>query len=176
MAITNYDGSVTYEDSDFLVENTKTLPDQIKKFCHHFAELYNKFTLDKIYPTGSVYITLNPADPADTIGGTWERLDSGRFLISADENGEYYAGGIGGSATQTLTSSNLPSHRHAIGSNANVKTEGISGTSSSAYIVGTYTYEASITPTGSYTDYTGSGRAFEIMPPYLAMYMWIRTG
>lgn len=175
MATTNYDGTVTYEDSDFLVEDTKTLPDQIKKFCHHFAELYNKFTLDKIYPPGSVYITLNPDDPADTIGGTWERLEEGRFLISASENGDYYAGGVGGSATQTLSSSNLPSHRHAIASNANVKTEG-SGSSSSAYLLGTYTYDSSITPTGSYTDNTGSGRAFEIMPPYLAMYMWIRTG
>ena len=39
--------------------------------------------LDIIYPVGSIYITTTENSPADSIGGTWVKIE-GRFLRAAD--------------------------------------------------------------------------------------------
>ena len=83
------------------------------------------FNIDKIYPVGSIYMSINSASPADLFGGTWEQLKD-RFLLSAGDS--YVAGATGGAATNshthnvttagsvgghTLTVNEMPSHGHS---------------------------------------------------------------
>lgn len=63
-----------------------------------------------IYPVGSIYMSLNPSDPATLFGGSWDKLEDGRVLIGA--NSTYAAGTSGGSFTHTLTTDELPTHSH----------------------------------------------------------------
>lgn len=64
-----------------------------------------------IYPVGSIYMSLNPADPATLFGGSWDKLEDGRVLIGA--NSTYAAGTSGGSFTHTLTTDEIPAHSHS---------------------------------------------------------------
>lgn len=49
--------------------------------------------LDIIYPIGSVYITFSSTNPADVVGGTWEKID-GKFLQSSSK--DYSVNSTGG--------------------------------------------------------------------------------
>ena len=90
-----------------------------------------KSLLDRTYPVGSIYMSLNNTNPADLFGGTWKRLAAGKFLISGYDEPTYEwkeigydltIGGTGGSISHdhgghtrkhTLTVSEMPSHRHS---------------------------------------------------------------
>lgn len=125
--------------------------------------------LDTVYPVGSIYMSVSSTNPGTVIGGTWERI-TGKFLLSATDGGSSGAsqapGNTGGEATHTLTSQEMPSHRHEFGS------RGAYGTGNAYAALGYGTSQA----TGTYyTSYTGSGNAHNNMPPYLAVYVWKRT-
>ena len=71
----------------------------------------NAMTLDKTYPVGSIFINLNPIDPASILGGgVWERLDEGRVLIGA--NNSYESGSTGGEFNHVITAGEMASHTH----------------------------------------------------------------
>ena len=123
-----------------------------------------KTLIDLIYPVGSIYMSVTNTSPQSFFGGTWERIQD-RFLLAAGST--YAAGGTGGSATHTLTVSEMPNHGHVVG------TEGGSVSKTTTYIAGA---------TGgagargeSTTDNAGGGAAHNNMPPYLTVYMWKRT-
>lgn len=76
----------------------------------------------KIYPVGSIYMSVNDVDPAVLFGGTWEKLPAGRCLIGAgsfkptisgDVSKNYSLNDMGGRRYCTLTSNNLPGHSHS---------------------------------------------------------------
>jgi hypothetical protein len=132
---------------------------------------------DIIYPVGSIYMSANDTDPAELFGvGTWEAIHD-RFLVSAGE--QFEAETTGGKSIYTL--------RAAIGAvNGNPGTLGYIAANASAlessekptYVVtgNCYTGENSYwnhsTPV---TDLNGDGtRNTEILPPYMAVYMWKR--
>ncbi|PXV85080.1 hypothetical protein C8E03_1194 [Lachnotalea glycerini] len=71
--------------------------------------------LDKIYPIGSIYLSINNVSPAEFIGGTWERFAQGRTLIGVDTNNSSYIDSqkIGGSETTILQVKNMPAHTHS---------------------------------------------------------------
>ena len=123
-----------------------------------------KTLLNLIYPVGSIYMSTNNVSPQVFFGGTWVQITD-RFLIGAGNT--YSAGSTGGSATHTLTTNELPSHSHVVG------TESGTITKDTAYIAGA-TGGAGARGTGE-TDKTGGGAAHNNMPPYLAVYMWKRT-
>lgn len=62
-----------------------------------------------VYPVGSIYMSVSSTSPATLFGGTWTQIQD-TFLVSAGST--YTAGGTGGSATHTLTTTELPSHNH----------------------------------------------------------------
>lgn len=66
---------------------------------------------NKIYPVGSIYMSIVESNPATLFGGTWERIE-GQFLIGC--NGTYPNGTSGGTANTTLATANLPSHSHSV--------------------------------------------------------------
>ena len=73
-------------------------------------------TASKLYPIGSVYISFNSADPSTLFGGTWQRLKDTFLLASGDA---YAAGSTGGSATKTISVSNMPAHNHSVNASGN---------------------------------------------------------
>ena len=70
-------------------------------------------TASKLYPVGSVYISFNSTDPSTLFGGTWSRLKDTFLLVNGDS---YAPNTTGGSATKTITESNMPSHNHSVSS------------------------------------------------------------
>ena len=147
--------------------------------------------LDAVYPVGSIYMSVNSVSPATVLGGTWEQIQD-RFLLAAGST--YAAGATGGSATKniqhnhstqghTLTLSEIPSHSHEM-LNVIVEREpgymtldwgtGVADNSNPSYR--RYTEAAGGGGSHSHGDtgYAGS-TAQDIMPPYLAVYVWKRT-
>ena len=64
---------------------------------------------EKIYPVGAIFISTSSASPETLFGGKWEQIKD-KFLLSAGD--AYTASSTGGSATTTLSVSNIPSHNH----------------------------------------------------------------
>ena len=136
---------------------------------------------DIVFPVGSiVQYTDASIDPGNLLGGTWERIQ-GKFLFAADSSHEI--GTTGGSETVTLTTANLPAHRHFV---VNLS----KGTTGPDYLHSVARYDRENTSwedchyqlsgneneaNGGRSSATGSGTAHNNMPPYLTVYMWKRT-
>lgn len=123
--------------------------------------------LDKVYPVGSIYMSVNSTNPKTLFGGTWVQIKD-RFLLAAGQT--YKSGATGGEATHTLTESEMPSHNHAVyfpndgAADHSAPGNYPDGPSDSTYYA-----------VGSYTSSVGGGGAHNNMPPYLAVYVWKRT-
>ena len=141
-----------------------------------------KFKVDdanynKIYPIGSIYMSINETNPSELFGGEWERIKDTFLLASGDT---YENGTTGGEATHTLTTNEMPSHTHTQNAHrhhfsrrdvyvANGNGAGAVGHSTGSSYGDYYTdYQ---TPT---INSTGGGQAHNNMPPYLAVYCWVR--
>lgn len=127
-----------------------------------------KAALLAMYPVGAIYISTSSTNPGTFIGGTWEQIKD-TFLLAAGDT--YAAASTGGEATHTLTTSEIPSHRH------------IATKYTTSYGSGSQTAWRAMSFDGTnhdftqtvYTDYEGGGGAHNNMPPYLAVYVWKRT-
>lgn len=81
----------------------------------------NNSLINKIYPIGSVYFSLTDSNPSTTIGGGWDRIADGKFIVGVgsgvdtnstsstfnveSNNGEY---------SHSLTEAEMPAHRHGM--------------------------------------------------------------
>lgn len=96
-------------------------------------------TLNKLYPVGSIYMSVNNTDPSELFGGTWEQI-TGRFLYASDTSKTVgggtttESGGSGTSGGTSLSVANIPSHTHSI--------PALSGTAKSA---GAHTHDTKLT-------------------------------
>ena len=171
---------ITYGNKTDL--NTTSVPDANKIKANDINEIKNVVNnnADLIYPVGSIYMSVNNTNPSTLFGGTWEQIQD-KFLLSAGTT--YNAGATGGSATHTLSVSQLPTHNH----------DGLfwGSTSGSAFVYtgssGSNTVFDLADPgvnTKSYnynginhivSGNTGEGASINHMPPYLVVYMWVRT-
>ena len=148
--------------------------------------------LDLLYPVGALYLSTAAADPGTVLGGTWQRIQD-RFLLAAGES--YAAGTTGGQAQRTLTAQQLPPHAHHItghtgaesishdhgipniaqgGSGSGAYAESWGGGSGSREL---RTDAISISHNHTLdvdTQSSGGGEAVDMMPPYLAVYVWQR--
>lgn len=124
--------------------------------------------LNKVYPVGAIYMSVNDTTPASFLGGTWEQLQD-RFLLASGNT--YTAGTTGGEATHKLTINEMPKHTHKI--------EGQKNDSTGYHHKGSQVGHPGITEGGNYwskeTTATGGGQAHNNMPPYLVVFMWKRT-
>lgn len=122
-----------------------------------------------IYPAGSIYLSVNSTSPASLFGGIWEQLKD-RFLLGA--GGSYSNGATGGEKNHTLTTDEMPSHRHDYRINIqHGDGEEVSwgeSLTSGLQVGGRRRY-------ADFTDYNGSNQPHNNMPPYLAVYMWKRV-
>lgn len=141
----------------------------------------------QMYPVGSIYISVNDTSPSTLFGGTWEKLDR-TFLFASGS--QYAVGDTGGTASETLTTNQIPAHTHG--------SKTLSGTfyayawqygGGSGIVTKTSTYEPinigapsgdrighqTYTVTATHThDSIGGGQAHNNMPPYLVVNMWKR--
>lgn len=121
-----------------------------------------------IYPVGSIYMSLNQADPSTLFGGTWERIQD-KFLLAASSSRA--AGSEGGAET----------HKHVspVGYNASNKAFGVSYAlgSTNVAISGAMaaTGNTASVGSGAYTWTLPSTSQESNIPPYLAVYVWKRT-
>ena len=152
-----------------------------------------KSLLDRTYPVGSIYMSLNNTNPADLFGGTWKRLAAGKFLISGYDEPTYEwqkigydltIGETGGSISHdhggntrkhTLTVSEMPSHRHSHPNDGHTFTWGNSHQTTIFNNAGnvqagkpSQNQLATAQNTNHYTDYTGDGEGHNhgINPDY----------
>ncbi|WP_277248073.1 phage baseplate protein [Phascolarctobacterium succinatutens] len=148
---------------------------------------------------GSVVITKENINPGTKIGGTWQLLQSGRYIRSA---GDSYAGGaLGGSETFTLSVNQLPAHSHGIeiygsGSHTHVLnnpcdevgfdvTGGGSGPRQRMAMGDNWPWNGIYYKTGmnfagnhnhqAVIKSTGNGEKVTFEPSYLCLYFWVRT-
>lgn len=145
--------------------------------------------LNAMYPIGSIYMSINEANPSTIFGGQWEQIKD-KFLLSCGDT--YTNGTTGGEATHMLTQSEMPSHNHSAGTNT---TGGhrhtfkgwwtTKGDGSTAYACVARSEQADAAEYGSFAtagahshtvtiNNTGDGQAHNNMPPYMAVYMWKR--
>ena len=157
-------------------------------------ENYEKFKNFCPFPINSIFLTLGTENPATLfLGTTWEKQE-GKFLLGSSAS--YSLGSTGGISTVTLTEANIPRHRHQVDTvsatipehthNLNIMRTNENGYQNGQYVAnGTYNEGSMIWTTSSagggstgaiapYTNYIGSGTAFNNMPPYLTVNIWKR--
>lgn len=134
----------------------------------------NTDQLNKMYPVGSIYISVKSTNPSNFLDGQWEQLKD-KFLLACGDS--YVAGSTGGEATHQLTINEIPSHNHTLRSQQwfnfqegkgegddnsifSWKNSDTGGTTSKAYI--------------NETEYSGNNYSHNNMPPYLSVYVWKR--
>ena len=148
-------------------------------------KINNTNIFDLIYPVGSFYISAKSTNPAILFGGTWEQIQ-GRFLLGRSSS--YPVGSMGGEATHTLTTSEIPFHNHDIGQEGNTSMVlptdvAVDDSSHSQYVTtlqgGTSGwYKSSVAWDGRIATRNQTspyGQAHNNMPPYLSVYIWKRT-
>lgn len=123
----------------------------------------------KLFPVGSIYISVTNTNPSSFLGGTWVAFGQGRTLVGVDTSQSEFntVQKTGGAKTVTLDIAHIPPHSHVIPNgyldnqiDADVRASG----------VGSY-----LSGMGTSTAITGSGQAHNNLQPYITVYFWRRT-
>ena len=104
--------------------------------------------LDKVYPIGSIYMSVNNVNPADLFGGTWQEL-TGRFLLGRST--AHAAGSTGGEEEHTLTSNEMPAHTHNGPSHTHTGPSHTHTGPSHTHTLASHTHTASTASAGAHT-------------------------
>ena len=121
--------------------------------------------LNKVYPVGSIYMSVVNVSPAAFLGGTWQAIEQGRMLMAAGSS--WQAGTTGGNAYHTLTVQEMPAHDHsatetAAGGHTHGASTGSAGAhshSGSALEAGAHAHNASTGTAGSHDHASSMGTA-----------------
>ena len=86
------------------------------KYWHALSNFYTSSLLvadllNKVYPVGSIYMSVVNISPASFLGGTWQAIEQGRMLMAAGSS--WQAGTTGGAVYHTLTVQEMPAHDHS---------------------------------------------------------------
>jgi microcystin-dependent protein len=141
----------------------------------------DKLLLEYCHPVGSLYWSKNST--GSLFGGTWERIKD-KFILAAGD--AHAIGEIGGEESHTLTENELPKIHGGIGLHG-AEQASFLGASSGALSTGTQqdSYRAvsdlqlknnNAAKSGTSINLNfGGNQPHNNMPPYLALYCWIRT-
>ena len=143
-------------------------------------------SINKVYPVGSIYMSVSNTSPASLFGGTWERINSCFLLASGeahDEEGNHYfyeVGDTGGEINHKLTINEMPNHRHSSDSYMNGYPVNVVSPNDYCTWVNRFNSSANAPAQGETgitikTSYVGGGLSHNNMPPYLVVNMWKRT-
>lgn len=132
----------------------------------------NRNLLQKVFPVGAIYISVNSTDPGILFGGTWERWGIGRVPVGVSENETEFATAdkTGGEKVHTLTVNEIPSHQHSydifgIDGQANTVARASNG-----QLFGIVNMADMKVGSGK----EGLGYAHNNLQPYITCYMWVR--
>jgi len=129
----------------------------------------NTFSIDLVYPVGSIYLSTSSTNPGSLFTGTtWVQIKD-KFLLSAGDT--YTAGDTGGEATHTLTIDEIPSHNH----DSRVQWNNSTGHAAPFIEQWNNNGNACVDNQNGLDGYRGGGQAHNNMPPYIVVYMWQRT-
>lgn len=93
-----------------LIENLE-MKQSIIDIEKEIAEIWKK-----IYPVGSIYMSVSSTNPSNLFGGTWVAWGSGRVPVGF-ASGDSNFGSVektGGEKTHTLSTNEMPTHTHSI--------------------------------------------------------------
>ena len=146
-----------------------------------YGKMLKSYVVDRVYPIGSIYMSVSSTSPATLFGGTWTQLKD-RFLLGAGDT--YSNGNTGGSSTVTLTTAQMPSHSHGSGASgyyfSTAKPLSTDSVGRRKMASGTAAYATTASSSAddlgerSATGTAGSGSAHNNMPPYIVKYCWER--
>lgn len=150
---------------------------------------------DIIYPVGAIYMTTNSANPSTMFPNTtWVAWGSGRVPVGVDvsESAFISVEKTGGEITHTLTTNEMPKHKHT-GTGLEVVGKHTGTVSEGAVTGGTYTADFTLTSPVQVTSYSdgkydltatvkvphgiekGGNSAHNNLQPYITCFMWKRT-
>ena len=124
--------------------------------------------VDLVYPVGSIYMSVSNTNPSTLFGGIWEQIKD-VFLLATGEI--YQPDTTGGEATHTLTTDEMPSHRHQVIFSSSATSVLPNGTGRPPM---SNNNDANLT--ASALQSSGGGQAHNNMPPYITCYVWKRIG
>ena len=119
----NYGNMLNFGDSDYVHiseptdDNMEIKAKNINFVTTGSLTLNSKkiLTIDKVYPVGSIYMSVNSTNPSTLFGGTWVRWGNGRVPVGISESETEFSSSekTGGSKTVALSVANMPQHDHA---------------------------------------------------------------
>lgn len=125
---------------------------------------------NKIYPIGSIYMSVNSTNPSTLFGGEWEQIED-RFLLACGT--KHSNGSTGGSEDAVVVT-----HNHSTSDTYVLTTSGGAVTrNSKAGTTGTKVsnlLQSDDAITRNTINNTGTSGTGKNMPPYLAVYCWVR--
>ena len=134
----------------------------------------NTSLFDRVYPVGSIYMSINGANPSTLFGGTWEAWGQGRVPLGIGSNGTsnyLVPGATGGAETHALTAPEGPRHFHSLR---------IAGASPPSGTIVNHQTGQNGNNWGGGEDAgvlaTGEGRPHNNMQPWITCFMWLRVG
>ncbi len=140
-------------------------------------ETSSSINFDKIYPVGSIYLSVNSTNPSTLFGGSWEAFAAGKTLVGVDVNQEEFneVQKTGGEKKHTLTLAEIPSHQHTMKFSGNWL-NGVKGDQSrAAYDVGIGNWGVTVQYSEGEGNYAGGGESHNNLQPYITIYMWKRV-
>ena len=168
-------GLVSIEQYQVHTGEIHSLKNSIVNLDRKFEDL-NSDLLERVYPIGSIYISVSNIDPSSSFGGIWERFAKGKTLVGVDESDVDFSTvrQSGGEKIHKLSEKEIPAHSHDENPviwmwDGNKKNgANITGSTNCNTIIANSTQKLS---TGS----TGGGQSHNNLQPYVTVYMWIRT-
>ncbi len=129
-------------------------------------------SVDKIYPIGSIYLSLNATNPATLFGGTWEQISQGRTLVGVDPSDPDFniPKKAAGEKYHTLNLNEIPPHTHTYETQPWLWAQRDITGPTSIKPAENYTCSSVIGTTSS----AGQGWGHNNMQPYFTCYMWHR--
>ena len=133
---------------------------------------------DKIYPVGSIYLSINNVNPGTFFTGIWEQFAMGRTLVGVDNTQSEFNSvmKIGGNKTHTLTVFELAKHKHPVVYNDNKKPVNLNAVgSANSYGLVNWNVNSLSSAAELYGDDVGEGKPHNNLQPYVTCYIWRRT-
>lgn len=123
---------------------------------------------DRIYPVGSIYMSVNSTNPSNYFGGTWVSWGQGRVPVGVNTSDSNFSTveKTGGVKTHTLAVNEMPSHVHSITTTNIYYTSGTENVSVACGGVASNIID---------TNSKGNSQAHNNLQPYITCYMWKRT-
>ena len=170
-SISNLNTKTEVNDDDYLIVDNLSSTNKI--LAKTILDTCKQELLDELYPIGSIYMSVNSANPSTLFGGTWEKIKD-RFLLASGDT--YIAGDKDGEAKHTLTANELPNLGKFLAWNWKDQVDNHTGLFSNG---GFKTLDRTMSRGDdcgeNWINVKGGEQPHNNMPPYLVVNIWKRT-